>query len=529
MATFKSSPDVSASAKPGPKGAGIETKTTHRVLDLLFGKSSTLGGSNRLPQGLGVRLWDGSYWPRKADYTTTLVLKDPYILRKILLSGNELIMADAYIYGDVDVEGDLEGIFPLAMALRDLNRGFLGGLFNKARLFVAIMQMPTEKPLMTEPVSKKDWDGAADSGGKAEDSTAAVQAAVAEETDGTEPTVVKQGPAQFKLNRYLPAFMRGRQHSLKRDRAAIAYHYNLSNDFYSLWLDPTMTYSCAYFKDAANSLAQAQQDKLEHICRKLRLKPGQRLLDIGCGWGGLAIYAATHYGVEVLGITLSHAQAELANQRVAEAGLQGKVRIIEKDYRELNEKGGFDVLVSVGMFEHVGAANLQTYFKKALDLLKPGGVFLNHGIGTGIVQKKVKGPTFIDTYVFPDGELVLINETLKAAEGAGLEVRDVESLREHYQLTLQHWSRNLVANSAKAIEYVGEPTFRVWKLYLAASAYGFGSNWLSIYQTLLVKTDQEGATGLPLTRADWYATQLDTQADSQVSTKEAGTPAAVHA
>ena len=508
MTSLKSTPDVTAPARPGPRGAGIETESTRRVLDLLFGKSSTSGGANRLPQGLGVRLWDGSYWPRKADYTTTLVLNNPYIWRKILLSANELTMVDAYIYQDVDIEGDLEGIFPMAMALRDLNRGPLGGLLNKARLFMAIMPMPAEKPLLTERVPKKEWDGAADSGGgSAENSIAAVQAAVAEENDANEPPVVKQGPVQSRLNRYLPAFMQGRRHSLNRDRAAIAYHYNLSNDFYSLWLDPTMTYSCAYFKDAGNSLAQAQQDKLEHICRKLRLKPGQRLLDIGCGWGGLAIYAATHYGVEVLGITLSHAQAALANQRVAEAGLQGKVRIIEKDYRELNEKEGFDVLVSVGMFEHVGAANLPTYFKKALDLLKPGGVFLNHGIGTGIVQKKVKGPTFIDTYVFPDGELELINETLRAAEGAGFEVRDVESLREHYRLTLQHWSRNLVTNSDKAIEYVGEPTFRVWKLYLAASAYGFGSNWLSLYQTLLVKTDREGTSYLPLTRADWYKSE----------------------
>jgi cyclopropane-fatty-acyl-phospholipid synthase len=236
----------------------------------------------------------------------------------------------------------------------------------------------------------------------------------------------------------------------------------------------------------------------------LRLKPGQRLLDIGCGWGGLAIYAATHYGVEVLGITLSHAQAELANRRIEEAWLQDKVRVIELDYRELKEQGSFDALVSVGMFEHVGSAMLPTYFKKAFDLLKPGGVFLNHGIGTGVAQKKVKGPTFVNTYVFPDGELVRINSTLKAAEEAGLEVRDVESLREHYRLTLQHWSRNLAAHADRAIEYVGEPTFRVWQLYLAASAYGFGSNWLSLYQTLLVKTTRTGAANLPLTRAAWY-------------------------
>lgn len=507
MAILKSSPAVSAPNNSGPKGPGVETDSTRQVLDLLFGKGPSSGaGANRLPRSLGVRLWDGSYWPCKADYTTTLVLNNPYIWRKILLSGTEITMADAYIYKDVDVEGDLEGVFPLAMALRELGRGPLGGLLNKARLLMAIMRMPSEKSILPERASKKEWDGAADSGGGSESSKAAVQKAVAEETGSAELPVVRQGQgsARGRMNRSLPTFVKGRRHSLKRDRAAIAYHYNLSNDFYSLWLDPTMTYSCAYFKNADNSLAQAQQDKLEHICRKLRLQPGQKLLDIGCGWGGLAIYAASHYGVEVLGITLSHAQAELANRRVVEAGLQDKVRIIEKDYRELNAKGAFDVLVSVGMFEHVGAANLPTYFKKAYDLLKPGGVFLNHGIGNGVIQKKAKGPTFVDTYVFPDGELVLINETLKAAEGAGLEVRDVESLREHYQQTLRHWSRNLAANADKALEYVGEPAFRVWKLYLAASAYGFGSNWLSLYQTLLIKTDQEGASHLPLTRADWY-------------------------
>jgi cyclopropane-fatty-acyl-phospholipid synthase len=509
MSALKNSPNPSSPAEPGPVETGEGIQATRQVFKLLFEVGdSPDSGAGTLPPALGVRLWDGSYWPRKAEYKTILVINNPFILRKILLAGTELIMADAYIYHELDIEGDLTGIFPLALIFRNLTQGPLGGLFKKARLLRAILRLPAEKPLLAELTHqnprKPDWNGAADSGNEGSREALEVVRHTAPETSPTLNTGSTL-PKPSGLSRYLPPLLKGRQHTPARDRQAIAYHYNLSNDFYSLWLDPTMTYSCAYFQSEEASLEQAQQAKLEYICRKLRLKPGQRLLDIGCGWGGLAIYAATHFGVEVLGITLSHAQAELANRRVGEAGLEDRVRIIELDYRELTEQGAFDALVSVGMFEHVGRAMLPTYFKKAYDLLKPGGVFLNHGIAFGNAQEEARGPSFTDTYVFPDGELVPVNFTLKCCEEAGLEVRDVESLREHYRLTLGHWSANLAAHLDQARSYVGDPTLRVWRLYLAASAFGFSANWLNLYQTLLVKPDQNGASHLPLTRSGWYA------------------------
>jgi cyclopropane-fatty-acyl-phospholipid synthase len=511
MSSLKNTPGPAAPAAPGQVEPAEGIQAAWQVFNLLFEADDSASGSrSTLPPGLGVRLWDGSYWPRKANYKTTLVINNPFILRKILLAGTELIMADAYIYHELDIEGDLTGIFPLALIFRNLTQGPLGGLFKKARLLRAILRLPAEKPLLPELVhlrpKKPDWNGAADSGNEGSAGALKVVKQTASET-GSDLNHGSTLPKPSGLSRYLPPALKGRQHTPARDRQAIAYHYNLSNDFYSLWLDPTMTYSCAYFQSEEASLAQAQQSKLEYICRKLRLKPGQRLLDIGCGWGGLAIYAATHYGVEVLGITLSHLQAELANQRIAEAGLVGRVQVVELDYRELKEQGAFDALVSVGMFEHVGRAMLPTYFKKAYELLKPGGVFLNHGIAFGNAQEEARGPSFTDTYVFPDGELVPINVSLKCCEEAGLEVRDVESLREHYRLTLQHWSANLAAHLDQARADVGDPTLRVWRLYLAASAFGFSANWLNLYQTLLVKPDQNGAAHLPLTRSDWYATQ----------------------
>ncbi|MBK5107741.1 MAG: class I SAM-dependent methyltransferase, partial [Anaerolineales bacterium] len=301
-----------------------------------------------------------------------------------------------------------------------------------------------------------------------------------------------------------PADLTGDVHSIDRDRLAISYHYDVSNDFYALWLDRNLVYSCAYFDDPKEDLDSAQMRKLDYICRKLRLKPGQHLLDIGCGWGGLVKYAAENYGVGVKGITLSQPQAELANQRLVEAGLDGKARVVVQDYREIEVSEGYDALVSVGMFEHVGAAQLETYFKKAMRVLRPGGVFLNHGIASSAAVKTRSEPTFFQRYVFPDGELTPINITLKAAEKSGFEVRDVESLREHYALTLRHWVRRLTDNHLSALEYVSEPTYRVWRLFMSAYAYGFSTGRLNVYQSLLVKQDGEGSSKLPLTRADWY-------------------------
>ena len=299
------------------------------------------------------------------------------------------------------------------------------------------------------------------------------------------------------------AELHGRMHSKGRDREAVSFHYDLSNEFYSLWLDPTMVYSCAYFKSPNDSVETAQIQKLDYICRKLRLKAGERLLDIGCGWGGLILHAAQNYGVQTVGITLSRQQLDLAQKRIQEAGLSSHCEARLLDYRDARQLGEFDKLVSVGMVEHVGESALADYFRCAFQLLKPGGVFLNHGIGRAGNRTKPADRTFTDVYVFPDGELIPISTMLTHAEEAGFEVRDVENLREHYFFTLVQWLHRLEANEKQARNLVGELKYRIWRLYLAGSAYYFQTGKLDLYQSLLVKT-ADGSSGMPLTRKDWY-------------------------
>ena len=417
-------------------------RLTQHILTELFGSDGE--------QQVGVRLWDGAPWPDDRPRLATIVLKHPGALRQMFLPGTELGLAEAYLYDDFDIEGEIEAVFDLAQRF---SRGG-PGLVHKLGL---------ARDLLRLPAGPKHRHG-------------------------------PRGRARLG----------GQQHSVGRDRQAIAYHYDVSNDFYALWLDRQMVYSCAYFESPDESLDTAQTRKLDYLCRKLRLQPGQGLLDIGCGWGGLVIHAARHYGVDATGITLSQPQADLANERIAAAGLADRARVLLRDYREVDEPGSYDALVSVGMFEHVGASLLPTYFEQAWRLLKPGGVFLNHGIAVPFGQRPTRG-AFSNTYVFPDGELVPISTTLGAAEQAGFEVRDVESLREHYTLTLRHWVRRLEAHHEEALQFVDEPTYRVWRLFMSGSAHGFSHGGFSVYQTLLVKPDGQGRSGLPLTRADWYA------------------------
>jgi cyclopropane-fatty-acyl-phospholipid synthase len=299
-------------------------------------------------------------------------------------------------------------------------------------------------------------------------------------------------------------------HSRERDLAAIRYHYDVGNEFYSLWLDRRLQYSCAYFPTGSEDLDTAQEAKIEHICRKLRLRPGERLLDVGCGWGGLAAYAAQKYDVNVLGVTLSARQAEYG-QGIGHA----RVRIEMRDYRDLEDER-FDKIVSVGMFEHVGRSELPSYFAKAYELLEPGGLFLNHGIshkpvelrgGEGLRQRltrRITGEGFFEQrYVFPDGQLVPVSEANLVAEKTGFEVRDVENLREHYALTLRHWVNRLEARREDAIAATDEVTYRTWRLYMAAASYGFDAGLLNVNQTLLAKPEG-GRAEVPLTRADLY-------------------------
>jgi cyclopropane-fatty-acyl-phospholipid synthase len=394
-----------------------------------------------------VRFWDGATWGAQKEPRFTLVLKHSGALRTMFLSPSELSMGEAYIYDDFDIEGDIEAAFELAEYV-------LGQEHNSQ-----------ETPDLKERLHK---------------------------LPGSDHRRTKLG---------IPRLWGG-LHSRDRDRRAVSYHYDLPVQFYALWLDPRLVYSCAYFAAQEDDLDAAQAHKLDYICRKLRLRPGERLLDIGCGWGGLIMHAAAHYGAQAVGITVSSPQAEVARDRLREAGLGDRCRVEVADYRELDHAQPYDKIVSVGMFEHVGEALLPEYFRGARELLKPGGVFLNHGIAYSATYRR-RGPSFVDRYVFPDGDLVPISTSLRAAESVGLEVRDVESLREHYALTLHHWVKRLEAHQDEARRITDDVTYRIWRLYMAGAAHGFRRGRLNLYQTLLAKP-LHGQSGLPLTREDWY-------------------------
>ncbi len=296
-----------------------------------------------------------------------------------------------------------------------------------------------------------------------------------------------------------------RLHNRRLDKAAVQYHYDVSNDFYASWLDRAMVYSCAYFRTGAETLEQAQTGKLDLICRKLRLAPGQRLLDVGCGWGGLVIYAAENYGVDAVGITLSEQQFELACQRVKEAGLADRVEIRRQDYRDVVD-GPYDRISSVGMFEHVGLKNLGTYFSTLNRLLAADGLVMNHGITSSDPDSRAVGlgiSDFIERYVFPHGELPHVSLAIRELSQAGFELVDAESLRRHYALTCEHWSRRFEAALPRLRQAADPKVLRIWRVYLAGCAMAFARGWINIYQLLAVKGDAARA-GLPLTRDDVY-------------------------
>lgn len=303
----------------------------------------------------------------------------------------------------------------------------------------------------------------------------------------------------------LRGFRRMARHTKSRDREAIHYHYDVSNEFYSLFLDTNMVYSCAYFKSGEESLNLAQEQKLDHILTKLRVQPGERLLDIGCGWGALIIRAAQKYGAIATGITLSENQHALALERIEEAGVADRCEVRLQDYRDVPEKKHFDKISSVGMFEHVGLKNLPAYFAKMRALLAPNGVVMNHGITSVDPDSRSVGlgaGAFIDRYVFPDGELPHISLVLREMEAAGFEVADVESLRRHYAKTCGMWADGLETHRARAIEIAGDKRYRIWAIYLAGCAYAFANDWINIYQVL---ASPRNAGSLPLTRDYMYA------------------------
>jgi cyclopropane-fatty-acyl-phospholipid synthase len=293
------------------------------------------------------------------------------------------------------------------------------------------------------------------------------------------------------------------RHSRNYDRSAVQSHYDLNDRFFGLWLDRRRVYSCAYYRDAGDSLDLAQEQKLEHICRKLRLLPGERFLDIGCGWGALMFWAAQNYGVRATGITLSRNQYEYVSERIRRAGMEELCKVRLLDYRDLPEEKPFDKIASVGMFEHVGKKNLARYFRKIADLLAPGGLVLNHGITLNSLDQDELGSDagrFIDEYVFPGGELVHISRVVAEMSGQGIECSDLESLRPHYARTLWHWVGRLEAQRERAVAEVGEKAFRIWRIYMAGAAHAFERGWMSIFQVLGGKARYDGRLELPETR-----------------------------
>lgn len=297
------------------------------------------------------------------------------------------------------------------------------------------------------------------------------------------------------------------RHQQRGNRANIGHHYDVSDAFYRLWLDSNLVYSCAYFRSDDDALDAAQTQKLDHICRKLRLAPGERFLDIGCGWGALVFHAAERYGVEATGITLSRNQFDHVNAQIAARGLAGRVKVELRDYLDLPDAAQYDKIASVGMFEHVGVARFPGYFGKIGRILKPGGVVLNHGITHNPLGAQSLGSgigDFVDEYVFPGGELTHVAKVIEAIAGEGLEVVDAEALREHYANTLWHWCDRLEANADAARAEIGEAKYRIWRIYLAGSAHAFDRGWLSLWQILAGKPYADGRLPHPLTREYMY-------------------------
>ncbi len=399
-----------------------------------------------LENKISVYLWNGERVWGKGD-KLKIEIKKVWALRGALSEFSDLSLAESYIYDLIDLKGDIYLVFPIA--------DWLIESFSSLREKLELLKL------------------------------------------------IKRIPKLEELEK-CRAEVRGELHSIERDKQAVQYHYDVSNDFYKLFLDKNMVYSCGYFKTPEDSLDRAQEQKLDYICKKLRLKPGEKFLDIGCGWGSLIIHASKIYGVKPVGITLSKNQYEFVREGIKREGLEEKCKVLLADYREISDWNYYDKIASIGMFEHVGEKRALTYFKQAYKLLKYGGVFLNHAISSNYHEYGKPPSQFIRKYVFPDGELLPIYLTVEKAEEAGFEVRDVESLREHYTLTLMHWVKNLEENYRKVVEVAGETKYRVWRLYMASSAYQFLTNRIGLYQTLLVKTHPNGESEFPLTREYMY-------------------------
>ncbi len=414
-----------------------------------------------------IRLWDGTVIPGEGETEMTAIINSPGALRRMLRPPVQLSLGEAYLRGDFDLEGNVSRAGPGLEASMNAT-GSVRDLVDLTRLWRAL---PRD-------------DGQALTGTGYGERAAQIDAA---------------------------------ENTRDWDREGIQYHYDAGNDFFALFLDRRMVYSCAYFPTGTETLDEAQERKLEHICRKLRLQPGERLLDIGCGWGALVIYAAQHFDVEATGVTLSEQQADLAQQRIAEAGLEDRVTVRQMDYRDVGE-ASFDKVASVGMFEHVGEERLPEYFEHVFRALVPGGLFLNHGIASHperrswvgkalhrVLEPVLVGATAFRTrYVFPSGGLVSVSAANLVAQTAGFEVRDVENLREHYARTLHAWTERLESHADDAVRLGSERMYRLWRIYMGIASWQFARGVFDLGQSLLQKP-AGGPSSLPLSRADLYA------------------------
>jgi cyclopropane-fatty-acyl-phospholipid synthase len=392
------------------------------------------------------RAYDGTdVGPR--DAAAIVTIHSPTALARMVYARGELGMARAYVSGDITFDGDIYAVLDLRHRLDEVE--------ITPRVAARMARMIGIHNLRPPPVPPEEHRS------------------------------------------------RGRTHTRRSDTEAISHHYDVSNDFYEMVLGPSLTYSCGVFYEPDDSLEAAQDQKHDLICRKLALRPGIRLLDIGCGWGTMAIHAAENYGVHVVGVTLSQHQAELARRRVGESSLGPRVEIRVQDYRDIDD-GPFDAISSVGMFEHIGLDRLGTYFSRARGLLRPGGRLLNQAISrTTTTQRARTHPRgFVQRYVFPEGALHEVGSVISKMQDTGFEVRHMENLREHYALTLRHWVTNLEQNWEGAVEEVGVHRARVWRLYMAGSAVMFEDHDINIDQVLAVNTSPDGASGMAL-RPSW--------------------------